>query len=256
MKNLPNPIIDQSTFSFETGRTTTLNPARYFFVIMSVLFVVLSLAGFVPVYHAAIEGTKKFPIHWSAHVHGGIMMLWLLIFTTQSVLAANGSIRFHRQLGLQSVGLGVLVWISMLIASVRALIGFKPPQDHFLFDVLIIQLYGIVLFGLFFTWGIVERRNAAVHKRLLFLTTLVLLQAPIDRMFWLPGLHMALYIRFFYLDALLLALFLYDWITLKRIHHVTIMGTLSFVVVQIAVVMIWGSPSWHSFWFNLMNRFY
>ena len=255
MKNPFNTIIDQSTVGREDVRTILFNPGRYFFVTMSFIFVIISLVGFVPIYHTMIEGTKRFPIHWLAHVHGAIMMLWLLMFTTQSILAAKGSIKLHRQLGLQAVGLGILVWVSMWVASGRALIGFNPPKGHFLFDVLIIQLYGIILFGLFFTWGILRRKNAAVHKRLLFLSTLVLLQAPIDRMFWLPGLHMALYIRFFYLDVLLLPLFLYDWIMLKRLHPVTTIGAVFFLAVQAAVVTIWGSTSWHSFWFNLMNWF-
>ena len=230
-------------------------PARHFFVVMSLLFLIISVVGFVPSYQAMYAGTRKFPIHWIAHVHGALMTSWLLVFITQTILAAKGHLKFHRQLGLFSVALGVLIWISMWIASARALIGFNPPLDHFLFDVLIIQFYGIVLFGFFFTWGILERKNAAVHKRLLFLSTVVLMQAGIDRMHWLPGLHMTLSIRFFYLDSLLIPLFIYDWIVLKRIHKVTWIGTLLFIVLQVTVTMVWGSPAWHNFWFNLKNLF-
>ena len=168
MKSVTDTIVARSTLESESAKSTWVNPARYFFVIMSFIFLIISVVGFVPVYGAMNDGTKKFPIHWLAHVHGAIMMLWLMMFTTQSVLAAKNSFKFHRQLGLQSVGLGALVWVSMWVASARVLIGFNPPQDHFLFDVLIIQLYGIVLFGLFFTWGILERKNAGAHKRLYF----------------------------------------------------------------------------------------
>jgi hypothetical protein len=74
-------------------------------------------------------------------------------------------------------------------------------------------------------------------------------------MHWLPGLHTALYIRFFYLDALLIPLFIYDWIILKRIHKVTWIGILLYVASQVTVTMAWGSRAWHNFWFNLMSEF-
>jgi hypothetical protein len=235
--------------------TTSYRPARYFFVVMAFLFLIISFVGFVPSYQAMYNGTRKFPIHWLAHVHGALMTGWLLVFITQTILVAKDHLKFHRQLGLFSVGLGVLIWISMWVASARALIGFNPQVGHFLFDVLMIQCYGIVLFGLFFSWGILERKHGAAHKRLLFLSTLVLMQAGIDRMHWLPGLHTALYIRFFYLDALLILLFIYDWFILKHIHKVTWIGSLLYIVSQVIVTMAWGSRAWHNFWFNLMNEF-
>ena len=236
--------------------TTPLHrPARYFFVVMSFLFLIISVVGFAPSYQAMYNGTRRFPIHWIAHVHGALMTIWLLLFITQTIFASKGHLKFHRQLGLFSVGLGVLIWISMWVASARALIGFNPQVGHFLFDVLIIQFYSIVLFGLFFPWGIVERKDGAAHKRLLFLSTLSLMQAGIDRMYWLPGLHTALYVRFFYLDALLILLFIYDSIALKRIHKVTWIGSLLYVVSQVIVTLAWGSKAWHNFWFNVMNEF-
>jgi hypothetical protein len=256
-KDLNTTLAAHSAAANNDGAITTSlhRPARYFFVVMSFLFLIMSVVGFVPSYQAMYNGTRKFPIHWFAHVHGVLMTTWLLMFIAQTVLAAKGHLKFHRQLGLFSVGLGVLIWISMWVASARALIGFDPPVDHFLFDVLIIQFYGIVLFGLFFSWGILERKYGAAHKRLLFLSTLVLMQAGIDRMHWLPGLHTALYIRFFYLDVLLIPLFIYDWFILKRIHKVTWIGSLLYIVSQITVTMTWGSPVWHTFWFNLMDEF-
>jgi hypothetical protein len=251
-----NTVAARSATNNDEALTTRLyHPSRYFFVVMSFLFLIISVVGFVPSYQAMYNGTRKFPIHWLAHVHGALMTIWLLVFITQTILAAKGHLKFHRQLGLFSVGLGILIWISMLVASARALIGFNPQVGHFLFDVLIIQCYGIVLFGLFFTWGILERRHGATHKRLLFLSTLVLIQAGIDRMHWLPGLHTELYIRFFYLDTLLILLFIYDWIILKRIHKVTWIGTFLYVASQVTVTMVWGSPAWHNFWFNLMSEF-
>lgn len=232
---------------------TTRRPAAYFFVVMSLLFLAISIAGFVPSYQAMHNGTRRFPIHWLAHVHGILMTTWLLLFTTQSILAAKGRLQYHRKLGMLSVGIGILIGISMLAVSARVLIEFDPPVDHFLYDVLIIQLYALALYAVFFPWAIIERKNAPLHKRFILLSTIVLMQAGIDRLGWLPGLLMALPVRFFYLDLLLILLLVYDWRTIKRIHKVTWIGLFTYIFAQIAVVQLWGSPGWHTFWFNVVK---
>lgn len=255
IENISGPDITASSVTNNSVKRTSTpsRKARYFFVIMSFLFLIIAAVGFIPSYQNMYAGV--FPIHWLAHVHGALMTSWLLVFITQTLLAATGHLKFHRRLGLLSVVLGILIWISMWIVSARALIGYNPPVDNFLFDVLLVQFYGIALFGLFFTWGILVRKNAAAHKRLLFLATLVLIQAGIDRIHWLPDLHLVLSSNFIYMDALLFTLFIYDWVTLRRIHKITRMGALFYIIVQVGVTMLWGSASWHSFWFNLVNKF-
>lgn len=247
-------ITASSVTNNSAKRTSTQSrKARYFFVVIAFLFLIIAVVGFAPSYRDMYAGV--FPIHWLVHVHGALMTSWLLIFITQTLLSATGRLKFHRKLGLFAVVLGVLIWISMWIVSARALIGYNPPVDNFLFDVLLVQFYGIALFGLFFTWGILVRKNAAAHKRLLFLATLVLIQAGIDRIHWLPDLHLVLSSNFIYLDALLFTLFIYDWVTLRRIHKITLIGVLLYIAAQVTVMIVWGSPVWHSFWFNLMNKF-
>jgi hypothetical protein len=227
--------------------------ARYFFVSMACLFIIMAVIGFTPSYQAIYSGQDK--RHWFAHVHGAIMTSWLLVFLTQGILAAKGNLKFHRRLGLFSVVLGVLVWLAMGTASVRARIAFPPPLDSFLWDVLLIELSAMNLFGLFFTWGILVRKKAAAHKRLLFFATMVLLQAAVDRTSWLPGMDSALYVRFIYLDALIIPLLIYDLITMRRIHKMTMIGSMIIIMVQIGVTNTWGSPAWHQFWFNRLAPF-
>ena len=230
--------------------TTSARRGKYFFVIMASIFPVISLIGFIPSYVAMNAG--EFNIHWSAHVHGALMVGWLIVYILQSWLALKGNFKFHRTLGLYAVALGIIIWCSMGTASARALIGYKPLIDSFLFDVLVIQLYGMFVFGLFFTWGILVRKNGPAHKRLLFLATLVLMQAAIDRIHLLQVGPLP----FVCLDLLLIPLFIYDKITLKRIHPITWTGLLVYIVAQAAVIATFGSPAWHSFWFNLASKFY
>ena len=221
---------------------------RYFWAVMACLFPIITAMGFTLDYIMIFSSDIK--PHWFAHLHGTIMTGWLFVFLTQTILAAKGNLKFHRQLGTLSVGLGVLVWLSMGIAVVRPMIAFPPPQADGTWDILLIQLYGMALFGLFFTWGILVRKKAAAHKRLLFFATLVLMQAGIDRIGFLPGLGDALYVRFIYLDALMIPLLIYDIFTVRRIHKITMIGGVIIVIIQIGITNTWGSPAWHTFWFN------
>jgi hypothetical protein len=208
---------------------------RFFFVVAAIFFLIVALAGFVDSYQNLEK--RKFQLHWFAHVHGVLMAGWLLVFLTQAILVANGRLRIHRRLGQFSVVLGILVWISMGVLSYLVLSMHNPPVDHFLFDVLIIQVYLMMLFGLVFGWGILLRKKAAPHKRLLLLATLILIQAAIDRIHWLPWLHDGLSIRFFYMDAFFISLFIYDLITLKRIHKIAWIGASTVVAAQV----LWSS---------------
>ncbi len=225
-----------------------LRKARYFFVGMAILFPIMAVIGFTPSYQAVNSGQVQ--LHWFAHVHGAIMASWLLVFLTQSILAARGNLKFHRQLGLFSVALGIVVWLCMGTASIRARIAFPPPVEDFTWDIYLIELSAMNMFGLFFAWGILVRKKAAAHKRLLFFATLVLLQAAVDRTRFLPGLDAAIYVRFIYLDALIIPLLVYDLVTTKRVHKITMIGSSIIIIVQLAVTMTWGSPAWHQFWFN------
>ncbi|WP_426671504.1 hypothetical protein ACPPVU_09725 [Mucilaginibacter sp. McL0603] len=229
--------------------------ARYFFVGMAILFPVIAVIGFTPSYQAMNAGTLT--PHWVVHIHGALMTSWLLVFLAQAILAANGNFKFHRKLGLLSVVLGVLVWLAMATVSAHALIANHPPKEDFLFDLLLMEFYAMSSFGLFFTWGIfVRKKDSAAHKRLLMLATLVLLQAAVDRIHWLPLLGIGYpYVFFLYLDTLLIPLFIYDFFSLRRIHKITLIGSGVIIMLQLSVSLIWGSPAWHQFWFNRLAPF-
>src|SRR4051812_1958101 len=75
----------------------TPRKARYFFVGMAILFPVIVFLGFFPSYQSLNDGTLE--IHWLTHIHSAIMTSWLLLFLTQTILAATGNLKIHRRLG-------------------------------------------------------------------------------------------------------------------------------------------------------------
>jgi len=227
--------------------------ARYFFVFMAILFPVVTFIGFYPSYRDLEVGTLQ--INLLTHIHSAVMTSWLLLYLTQTLLAATGNIKIHRRLGPLSVVLGILVFVFMGMVSAHILIVNHPPEGSFLFDLLLFNFFSMLSFGLFFIWGMsLRRKNPSAHKRLMTLVTVLLLVAAVDRTqraYSFPSLGMGYpAFSFFYLDILFIPLFLYDLITLKRIHKITWIATAIVIFLQVIVSNVYGSLSWHKFWFE------
>jgi hypothetical protein len=224
----------------------------YFFAVMAFIFIVFAVVGFGQGYQFVY--TRQINLHWFVHVHGALLTAWFLIFFTQSILAIKGNFKLHRKLGQFSVVLGVLVFISMGIVTFRTLIGYPMHKDISWANVMFLSLT-MSLFGLFFTWGIVLRKNGAAHKRLLFLATLVLISAGFNRVLlfagvnatlqWLPFKNVSLLglpcptALFLYNDLLLIPLLIYDFVTIRHIHKTTLIAGGCIIGVHIALGFVW-----------------
>lgn len=208
---------------------------RYFFVGLAVLYTLLSIIGFTPSF---VSGP---PIPWVAYVHGALMAGWLALFLMQTRLAAAGQVSSHRELGRIGAWFAVAIWLSMVVAIVTAHLRFHPTLDSFLYDVLMVELGVAVLFPVFFGWGILARGRPAWHRRLMALSTLVLVQAALDRMHWqpLPG-PMLVWI-------LLVPFFVFDVVTTRRVHPATLIGAALIVAYHVTIILNWGNPAWHVF---------
>ena len=220
---------------------------------MAVVFIAITALGFVP--QLVFIHAQKIHLHWFTHVHGAVMTGWLSLFFAQAVLAARGQLKYHKRLGLFSVGWGLVVWVTMVVVTLSALIRNNPPELSGEFNTFALTLAAIVLFGWFFTWGIRSRKNAAVHKRLVFFAMLPLMSAGIDRIDFLPALQSAYFVRFIYLDLLLIPLAVYDFVTVRRIHRITLLGAACMVVSQGIVVGAAASPAWHRFVYRALTPF-
>lgn len=241
--------------ALENGRTVSgARGLRWFFVALGLVYLLVAIAGFAPSYVEFLAGT--FEMHWFAHLHGGLMAGWLLLYISQATLVAARSTNLHRRLGLAAIALGIAIWLSMVIASVRVRLVLDPPVGHFLWDVFAREAALIVLFPVFFAWGVAKRRDAAAHKRLMTLATAVLMQPAIDRMQWIAALGS--YSPIFYLlyplllYVLLAPLVAFDLVTRKRVHAVTLAGMSIVLLAHIIVFQLTGSPAWHEFAHRLL----
>ena len=223
---------------------------KYFFIAMALLFIIFAVAGFVLDY--LLLRQQHISIFWFAHVHGVIMTAWLLVYLVQAILANSGQLQLHRKLGLFSVGLGILVWLSMGVVIWHSNITMPGYAMAAWANLLLLGSY-MMLFALFFAWGIVARKNAGTHKRLLYTATMVAIAAGYNRLLFTLGAPPTLSWfahgtrsgfpnpsgMLLYGDLLLVPLFIYDSLLLQTVHKTTWLSTLIIVIIHLILLLSW-----------------
>jgi hypothetical protein len=217
---------------------------------MAWLLVVVAVAGFAPRSVAIISGTMPMP-PLVVHLHAAVMASWVSLLAVQATLALSGRIDLHRKWGMASLVVGPLVLIMLIAITIsRQNAAAGTPAAAIVNNILFVQIRAIVLFPLFFIWGLRARvTDPQTHKRMMLLATLMLLDAAIARMTWLPYNqfprdYLAIHV---YLLALLVPALLYDLIKLRRIHRAWVWGLALMLPWVVATEFAWGSQWWRQF---------
>ena len=172
---------------------------------------------------------------------------------------------FPRWLSLSVVTLGLAILVcgvlSLVVAPLVLLMliavtvirqndAFGTPAAPIVNNILLLQIRSIVLFPTFFIFALRTRRtDPQTHKRMMLLATLMLLDAAIARMSWLPynefpRSYLAVHI---YLLLLLVPPLLYDLARTGRIHRAWVWGLTLLLPWVVATELIWGAAWWREF---------
>jgi len=183
-----------------------------FFPAMALLILGIVVTGFGRSYFLAGMIRAKLP-NGLVHVHGAVFVLWIFLVAVQPWLVAAHKVKWHTKLGL----LSLVLLPSMAILGVLTLFDFirraQPEEGPEL--LLVGDLEILILFALLTSWGLLARRDASAHKRLMILGTMAIMGPAIAR--WDFGIPVALGIIF----ALPLLVLVYDLCVLKRVHRTT-----------------------------------
>jgi hypothetical protein len=177
---------------------------RWIWTVIAALFFVTVLAGFIPDSISKLEAVSngvRPPLPGFMHFHAVVMGLWITLLLAQSTLMATGNRSFHMQLGMVSVVLIPAVAIGMVgvvSANFTQLVTSAPdliPEDVLsqrrvaLSNLLLSQARSVFLFSTLTFWAVLVRKeDSETHKRLMFVATVPLLSAAIDRMGWMHEL--------------------------------------------------------------------
>jgi hypothetical protein len=227
-------------------RTTSLD----FHAWMAWLLVVVAVVGFTPRSLAIVGGTMPNP-PLVVHLHAAVLASWVALLAVQTTLSLTGRMDLHRKWGLASLVAAPLVLIMLIaVTIVRQNDAVGTPGAPIVNNILFVQIRAIVLFPTFFIWALLTRRtDPQMHKRMMLLATLMLLDAAIARMGWLPYnrfpqdyLAIHLYLLLLFVPGLI-----HDAIRLGRIHRAWIWGLALTLPWVVATEFVWGSDWWREF---------
>jgi hypothetical protein len=229
-----------------TAALATRRRTRRFYVGMAIAITITVFAGFSRSYFLKPwYGTPE--LSGLLHIHGLVFTAWVLFFLSQAVLVATGRTYLHRRMGIAGAVLAALVVIvGTAVAITRVKTGVSPIPGVPALSFLAIPLFDMVVFAILVSAAIYFRRRLEAHKRLMTLSMISLLAAPIARMTFLP-LPPGPPTFFGLSDLFIVALLVYDLSTRGKIHPATIWGGLLIVASQPLRLIISGTAPWLAF---------
>lgn len=213
---------------------------EYFYLAMSLLFAAIVIAGFSRtvnqnLFHAAIPRPL---LLW---VHGAAFSGWIAFYILQSALVRSHNVKLHRKLGWIGAGLGaIMAPLGVTIAIIMA--HFDDVQLHQTDPAFLsIPFYDMLAFAVMVGLAIAWRRKPELHRRLLFLATCSLLDAPFARWDFI-FYH---YLFFVCLDCVALLGVVRDLVVNRSVHAVYRYALPLMIASQALSVYLWrGSPAW------------
>src|SRR3954452_10799660 len=236
---------------------------RWIFVGMAVWFIAITLTGFIPdsiMKVGMVQAGARPPFPIVLHIHAVLMGSFLVILFTQTWLMATGRRGLHMQLGVLGMAVAAaLVVVGFVLAPTMyyqtwtALQSAPPAGRAELQQVLsvkdnifLLQMRIGILFPLFLAIGLRARgANAGLHKRMMFLATVMALPAGIDRIPWLPStMPLSPWSPDLYTLLAVSPMFVWDVIRNRRVHEAYWIWFAINLPFAVAVHGLWGTQWW------------
>jgi hypothetical protein len=202
----------------------------FFFFGMAVVILASVFVGFAHTYYLAGVFDAPLP-NLLVHVHGAVFTCWIILFIVQTSLVAAGRVDIHRRLGMFGFGMACLMVILGLLVATDSLarhanLGVRVREFY------AIPLTGILTFAILIYFAFRNRFNPAVHKRLILIATIAILDAAFDRWpipaeWWGPHATSLLCVL-----PLVLVIMAYDYWSTGKVLRVTILASLFVIAVQ------------------------
>ncbi|NVJ86469.1 MAG: hypothetical protein HWE15_09210 [Algoriphagus sp.] len=123
------------------------------------------------------------------HVHGALLMAWMMLLVVQPMLIYLKKAKWHRSLGKVSWVLGPLIIISMFLVGrgsywrgldfINANPG--PFQVSDLLATMVLDIRGYITFAIFWALAMAYRKNSSAHMRYMIGTGLLAIGPGIGR---------------------------------------------------------------------------
>ncbi|QPC98184.1 hypothetical protein [Qipengyuania soli] len=261
-----HPISAENGSVAPTASNWKADVDRWIYVFTAGLMFTLVLIGFVPDSMrriAAVNAGELPPFPPILHVHAVLMGSWITLLLIQSTLMATGRRNWHMQTGIAGLFLlpsmviaGFLLvpvrrsQLAEMIANAPANVAAQLQSDlvPVVNNIMLLQIRAGILFAILASLGLwFRKRDSGMHKRLMFLATLVPMPAALDRMEFLPqSMPEGTMTVELYPLAVIAPMFIWDLFRLGRIHKAYWIWIALTVPAALLTDRLWSSPEWFS----------
>jgi hypothetical protein len=223
---------------------------RRFYAGMAWALVIVIVVGFAPRSIAILGGNMPSP-PLVVHMHAFVLSAWTLLMAVQGSLSLMGRMDLHRRAGLAALVLAPAVLVVLTaVTIVRQQDSAGTPAAPIVNNILFLQIRSILLFPTFIIWALATRQSdPQTHKRMTLLATLMLIDAAIARMSWLPfnQFPLSYFAVHVYLLLLIAPALIYDFVKLGRVHRAWLWGLALLLPWVVAAELVWDSAWWLEF---------
>jgi hypothetical protein len=252
-----NEMVALANFSSSSAR------AGHFYVWMALACIAVAVGGFAPTYWVPLATGAFMDRGPLVNVHGVLFAAWPFFFLWQTWLAAEGRLEHHRSSGVVGVSLAtamVVIGIATSIGLTHHRVAEGDGDAARAFS--IVSLTSIVLFGILVAVAVANVKRPDVHKRVMLVANISILQAAVDRIYYILVIGGKAGVPFGFTptppvvasvpgalitDLLIVAAMAYDWRERGRPHPAYLIAGAVLLFVQVIRVPLGYSPEWIAF---------
>jgi hypothetical protein len=228
------------------ARLASWQSGRIFYVAMSAVIAAVVFFGFARTYFLRSYFHPE-QLTLLVKVHGFAFTAWIALFAVQSTLVAARRTDVHRRLGWAGAALAafmmLMTWFTAVNAVHQAVVCCDAVAAR---AFLAIPISDLLVFGGLVGAAVVYRGQPAIHKRLMLLATLAILDAATGR--WpLHFIETTKYGYYVALDVIVIAVVAYDAVVRKHFARAYVWGVPLVIGAQIVRELIGRTAQWQSF---------
>jgi len=228
-----------------------------FYAWMALACVLTAFLGFIPTYWTPLVA-GQFSAHPIVHMHGIAFFSWTIFALVQTSLVPAGRVALHRSVGLAGISMATLLTMLGLLAALNSMLGSMATGRSYDGEAfLIVPLTIIATFAVLFALSIANIKRPEIHKRLMLMATVSVLNAPVARplLSWVWPLSGPTDVPPVWINVpacwlsylLIVAAMIYDWRTRGRVHNVYLIALPILIVLAYIVIPISETAAWHAF---------
>ncbi len=189
---------------------------KYYFSIISILVLILSLLAFSDNLFTDIgQASNRDP---KFVIHGIILLLWMVIFVVQTTFIRTDNVGAHKKLGIAGMIVAVGVVISTFYIFIVTYDGWSKLVFYAKPNRFLMASFAILIFAAYR-----YRRVPEKHKRLILVAIFYMFEPILSRSLWFIDISPFIKLPFVW-SAFFISLFVYDWITIRKVHFISYMG--------------------------------